>query len=166
MDVAESDPYWKLRPTPPTPVEEICDCPPGHRLILVYKLRDNPLDCLECRGEVPPERLALSGELADRIARWRDAYGALYDLWLDSGEYEDWARERLLDPQGQVNRDGIEIAAELNRLIPTFYWWFTDTGVDDYQPPRHCPICHGALETLEHCSIQGIQVCDDCRILI
>ena len=69
---------------------------------------------------------------------------ALYRLWLDSGEYEEYAKARLLEPNGQVNRDGLEVAQALCTRIPTRLWLFSDT--DDGEP-TNCPVCHSKLDT-------------------
>jgi hypothetical protein len=114
----ESDPYWKLRPEWATPEDEICQCVDQPPIVLQEHLSSLPLACLKCNGEVPPERLGFDAKLAERIAFWRNLHRALYTLWLDSGDYEDWGRAQLEDPEGQVNRSGIEIVKELNAPPP------------------------------------------------
>jgi hypothetical protein len=69
---------------------------------------------------------------------------ALYRLWLDSGEYDEYAKVRLLDPNGQVTRDGLKLAEALSARIPTKLWLFSDT---DDGTPTHCPICSKELDT-------------------
>jgi hypothetical protein len=117
------DPYWKLRPAPPTPDEEICHCAPCKQLMLRDSLGDNPLYCVACNGEVAPERIGFDDRLAEDIARWRSVHGALFLLWLDSGEYETWAVERLRDPNGSVNVEGRNIVRRLNEYVRAYYWW-------------------------------------------
>ena len=51
-----SDPYWKLRPVGPTPADEICRCADLKGVVLRDSLGENPIHCLVCNGEVPPER--------------------------------------------------------------------------------------------------------------
>ena len=110
------DPYWQLRPAAPTSDDEVCRCPAGTEVMLRDGLSDNPLFCVACNGEVPPERLGFDARFAEEIANWLSVYDSLYRLWLDSGEYENWAATRLSDPQSQVNRTGREIVARLNEL--------------------------------------------------
>src|SRR5437016_912629 len=45
-----SDPYFKLKPLPPTPDDEICSCPddPPIKLMSTALLEDNPIHCLRC----------------------------------------------------------------------------------------------------------------------
>src|SRR5688572_17545278 len=117
------DVYKKLRPW--TDIEA-CDCASVTGLFLVDILTDNPLHCDVCRKEVDPERLELTVEETEMVARWFSAADALYRLWLDSGEYEEYAKARLLDPNGQVNRDGLAAAEALSARIPTRLWLFTD----------------------------------------
>lgn len=68
------------------------------------------------------------------------AASALYRLWLDSGEYEEYARACLVDPEGQVNRDGLKVARTLSARVPTRLWFFHDS--DDGEPTR-CPFAEG-----------------------
>jgi hypothetical protein len=129
------DAYQKLRPW--TDIEA-CQCSSIDELFLVDILTDNPLHCGSCRREVDPERLQLTVEETEAVARWFSTASALYRLWLNSGEYEEYAKGRLLDPQGQVNRDGLEVARRLSLKVPTRLWFFQDT--DDGNPAR-CPVC-------------------------
>ncbi len=135
------DAYNKLRPW--TEIEA-CECASAEGLFLVDLLTDNPLHCDFCRKEVDPERLKLTVEETESVARWFSTASALYRLWLDSGEYEEYAKARLLEPNGQVNRDGLKVARTLSARIPTRLWLFHDT--DDGEP-THCPICRNELDT-------------------
>ena len=135
------DAYQKLRPW--TEIEA-CQCDSVEGLLLVDLLTDNPLHCRKCRKEVDPERLSLTVEETELVARWFSAASALYRLWIDSGEYEEYAKARLVDPRGQVNRDGLQVARTLSVRIPTRLWLFRDT---DDGAPTECPVCGGALDT-------------------
>ncbi len=151
------DCYEKLRPFTEY---ETCNCPEIHGLILVFDLSPSPISCSNCRRIVDPERLGLTCEIVDSVARWQAAFGGLYQLWLDSGEYERWAKERMLDPQGQVNVDGILLANQLARFRPAQYWWFHDT---DDELPLKCPRCQGELQpSAKYGNVQ----CGPCGILI
>jgi hypothetical protein len=135
------DVYQKLRPW--TEIES-CRCASVKSLVLVDLLTDNPLHCSDCHNEVDPERLQLTVDETESVARWFSAAAALHRLWLDSGEYEQYAKARLRDPSGQVNRDGLELARLLCRRIPTRLWFFWDEADGE---PTHCPVCGAALET-------------------
>ncbi len=135
------DVYNKLRPW--TEIEA-CECACVEGLFLVDLLTDNPLHCDFCRKEVDPERLKLTVEETESVAGWFSVASALYRLWLDSGEYEEYAKANLLDPNGQINRDGLKVALALSARIPTRLWFFSDT--DDGEP-THCPICGNELDT-------------------
>jgi hypothetical protein len=127
-------------------------------LILVDLLTNNPLHCDFCRNEVDSERVQLAVEETVAVAHWFSASSALYKLWLHSGEYEEYAKARLLDPKGQVNRDGLEVAQMLSARIPTRLWFFSDT--DDGEP-THCPVCSKWLKT----NVKwGTGLCTDCPI--
>lgn len=133
------DVYQKLRPW--TYIER-CECASVESLLLVDILSDNPIHCGFCRKEIDPERLQLSVTEVEDIADWFQPANALYRLWLSSGEYEQYARERLLDQQGQINVAGRELARRLSEKWPTQVWLFSDT---DDGTPTHCPVCQNPL---------------------
>ena len=153
------DPYFKLRPEPPTPEDELCACEEISEIYLAHKLGSNPVYCLHCNGEVLPDKLAFGERLAEAIASWNSVSGSLELLWLDSGEYELWARDRLLDPKGQVNSQGMELARQLGSVAKTYYMWFDDI---DVTPPNTCPLC-GA----EFVEKQGgkLLLCEPCLLI-
>lgn len=149
--------YHRLRPN--THIES-CECAAVEELLLVDIMTDNPLHCGRCRKQVDPERLQLTVEETELVAQWFSAASALYKLWLDSGEYEDFARRCLLDPQGQVNRVGLEVARRLGHTVPTRLWFFHDT---DDGVPAQCPFCGRTLDTevkwgTGRCSVCPVQL--------
>jgi len=149
--------YKKLRPW--TEIES-CECETINGLFLVDILTDNPLHCDFCRREVDPERIDLTAEETDNVAGWFMQAQALYALWLESGEYEDYAKARLLDTKGQVNGDGLAVAELLSSRIPTRLWLFHDT--DDGEP-SNCPICDKPLDL----NVKwGIGQCRTCKVQI
>ena len=140
--------------------QEFCDCPSIDCLLLVYTLTDNPIHCFACKGVVDPETISLSDEQVYRVATWHHRFRALYDLWLDSGEYEVWAKTQLLNPTGQVNVSGLAVTSMLSELIPTYYWWFYD---EEDPVPQGCPSCHRELSAATR---HGHVQCDYCKIVI
>lgn len=126
-------------------------------------LGDNPVYCVACNGEVAPERLGFDAQLAEDIASWRSVHRALYCLWLNSGEYEQWAADRLRDPGGQVNVTGRELAGRLNTIARTYYWWFHDTGACNGQIVSQCPVCQGQLNYSDD---RSFGKCEACSVLI
>jgi hypothetical protein len=151
------DAYSKLRPDSDI---ERCECKAFSGLLLVHLLTRNPIHCTTCRKEIDPESLGLDASEVDEIAECFGVYESLYNLWLDSGEYEAFAKEKLIDPKGQVNRAGMAIAQRLSKKWPTFYWWFYDS---DDGTPDCCPSCGGALDT----SVRwGTGSCVRCRVLV
>jgi predicted nucleic acid-binding Zn ribbon protein len=113
--------------------------------------------------ELRPEALAPSAELVDNLASWRDFYGAFYALWLDSAEFETWARSQLADPTGPVNMRGLSLRSQLeSNHRKTYYWWFQDTGTDDFEALVACPVCRSCLVDR---GLVGL-VCDACSVLV
>lgn len=139
---------------------EFCDCHSIERLLLFYTLTDNPIHCFACKWAVDPETLSLSDEQVCRIVAWHRQFRALYDLWLDSGEYEAWAKTQLLQPGGQVNVAVPACASMLSELIPTYYWWFHRDG----DPvPGNCPACRRVLGPA---TLHGHAQSDVCKVVI
>jgi len=92
------------------------------------------------------------------VASWSSVASALYQLWLDSGEYEQYAKLQLLDIEGQVNRDSLALAEMLSPKLPTKLWLFYDT---DDGIPVECPRCAKPLDT----DVKwGTGECESCRI--
>ncbi len=149
------DVYERLRQPGPTPEDEVCSCadePP----IKLMSMRDvdgfNPIHCLNCNLEVPPERVGIDSDLVQAIAAWDAEHGAIETLELQSGEYEMWARARLLDPASPTNVEGRELARRLNERRRCYMWFFQPQSDDDWQPRETCPVCGDELERYD----QGI----------
>lgn len=155
------DPYWKLRPPPATPREELCSCADSPPIMLQAHLSSNPLSCVTCNLEVPPERVGFSSALAEKLAFWQGFHDCFYLLWLDSGVFESWAKAQLEDPGSPVNERGLELVSDLNAFRRTYYWWFQDTGAEDFQPVSRCPACQAEMRA-QH----GRQVCERCSIIV
>lgn len=157
------DIYWKLRPLPHPEKEDICHCENRTAVMLRDSFSQNPVQCLTCNGEVPPEQLGYDAQLVEEIACWRSIYRSLYLLWLDSGEYETWAAEKLASPASKVNVQGRDIVRRLNGVMTSYYWWFNDTEIEEKDPPSNCPYCASPLKDFEE---RNFQICDNCLILI
>ncbi len=157
--------YAKLRPPEPTPEEELCRCRDRPQIKLMSALTENPIHCMNCNLEVPPETLALSREVVDRIAHWQALYHAMYVLWLDSGAYEAWAEGELADITSAVNALGRDVQSVINDTRRCYYWYFQDQSADEYRPLRSCPVCGYVLQDYT----QGIffqRVCERDSIVV
>jgi Zn-ribbon-containing, possibly nucleic-acid-binding protein (DUF2310) len=149
--------YNKLRPI--TEIES-CTCDTVTGLLLVDMMSDNPLHCATCLHEVDPARINLTESETDDIASWYPAARSLYRLWLDSGEYEAYAKNCLVDADGQINRVGRQLAKSLSAHHPTVFWFFHDA---DDGTPTHCPYCDAELDT----NVKwGTGACRACHILM
>ncbi len=157
-------PYARLGPRPPTPQEDICSCPQSYPLILRSTLSSNPVNCMVCNLEVPPEFFQPGEQLCYRLAEWNRLHDAVYRLWLDSGDYEAWARRELEDLSSHVNQLGLQLLPEMNRLRRTYYWYFQDNICEDYRPLTACPLCHQALQRFPLGTFDW-PICEHCLLL-
>ena len=157
----EREPYWKLKPILPTPADELCVCEERPAIILCWVISDNPIRCVNCNNEVTPERLELPVESVEDIASWAQIYGSFYNLWLDSQEYEDFARAELSNPRSPVNERGYLLREKLSAVAPCYYWWFQDASEESFEPLENCPRC--GLRLTENF---GRLVCEKCKILV
>lgn len=162
--MSRNDPYSKLRAPGPTPPDEVCRCPGEPAIKLMSALGHNPLHCLDCNGEVPPETLALPAPLVEAIAGWRSVYDAIYRLWLDSGAYETWAKAQLADIASDVNVRGREVVAALDRIRRCYYWHFQDETEDRLRPITRCPAC-GKRMTAYDGGLFAQRICESCRLV-
>jgi len=172
------DRYLKLRPFPAPPADELCACQEIEALALCYVFYSrNPLRCLSCNNEVPPERLDLTPAMVDSLASWASFYGCFYLLWLESGEFETWARQQLTDPRSPANERGLAVCGRLSEIKPCYFWWFEETVDEDYQPLSACPRCGAPLaerpspsppggKSVERESSFRRLVCEPCRIVV
>ena len=161
MKQSGADPYFQLKPSPATPQDEICSCEEDHPLLVRSALAENPIACTKCNLEVPPERIGFEQELAQELAFWRSFHDCFWKLWLDSGEFEEWAFNELSDPQSQVNTRGMEAAANLGKVRETYFWWFQDIGKEGYEPMRTCPVCDCEL-----IPFSWALACEPCKVFV
>jgi hypothetical protein len=143
------DVYEPFRTPEPTPDDELCACagePPLKLMTMRQVDGFNPIHCLDCNREVPPDGLALSQDLVDEIASWDREHGAIGTLELESGEYEEWATERLLDPASPTNVEGRELAQRLSMERRCYFWFFQSQVDEDWRPLTECPVCGDPLE--------------------
>ena len=157
-----SEAYAKLRPPEPTPADEICRCDDTPPIKLMTALSYNPIHCVACNLEVPPERIGLSPQLAEAVAHWNQIAVGIDRLWLDSGSYESWARDQLSDLTSPVNVEGRRLAGELNGGRRCYYWCFVET--DKVAGLVNCPGCHRLLATMASGPVKQA-FCDDCRLI-
>ncbi|MBN1312860.1 MAG: DUF2310 family Zn-ribbon-containing protein [Anaerolineae bacterium] len=159
----QNDIYDKLRPPQPTPVDEICGCSGQKAIKLMSTFGFNPIHCLDCNLEVPPERIGLGADLAEATAFWSQVFRAIDRLWID-GDYEDWAGQELSNIESSVNKRGKKIAEALNSLRRCYYWYHQDQSVDFFKPITSCPLCGKGLSKYTNgIFLQGI--CEDCSIV-
>ena len=122
----------------------------------------NPIHCVACNLEVPPERLGLPPQLAEAAAFWNWIADGIHRLWLASGAYEDWARSQLADLTSPVNLEGRRLASELNGVRRCYYWCFVDT--DAAAGLVNCPACHRLLRTMSSGPFKQA-FCDECSLI-
>ena len=159
-----NDPYFKLRPPLETPQDEICSCTEVKPIKLMVALGYNPIYCIDCNLEVAPESLGINEQLVELLARWRSLHDSIDRLWLDSGEYEGWAKEQLEDIHSPVNQRGLALRADIETVRRCYYWYFQDQSVDGYEPISRCPHCHQPMRLYSGGIFKQL-ICEDCSII-
>lgn len=138
-------------------------------IVLQAHWSPNPLSCARCNLEVPPERIGLDAPLAEAVAAWRQFHEAFDTLWLDSGEYEEWAAVQLSKPTSPVNLRGLALAHRLNARRRCYLWWFWSAVGEEDAVPDDCPRCSQVLEVRfsgERPQGGSLMVCERCSIAI
>lgn len=135
----------KLFPPRPTPADESCSCTGSLPTKLMSTLGYNPVHCMKCNLEVPPERMKFDEPTIESIAHWNSLYRSVYTLWLDSQDYEAWAQSQLAEIGSRINTLGRDIAKAISKEATCFYWAFWDESLSK-DAPNSCPICRRKWE--------------------
>jgi hypothetical protein len=151
------DQYHRLQAQIATPADELCACAQVAAIMLCHALSPNPIRCMVCNKELAPKRLDLSAAWIDEIADWNGVYGSVYRLWLDSREYEVWAKSELAAADSPINLRGLACCNRLGTRWPTYLWWFVEYAEEQVA----CPRCAQQLSARS-----GWQVCEPCKILV
>lgn len=125
----------------------------------------NPIYCLRCNLEVPPQRLNFDRELADAIANWRVTYDAIGALELASGVHEGWARSQLLDADGPPNVEGRELAGRLSQFRRCYFWFWQSDSDEGFVPRSTCPVCGEALALYDEGTFPQL-ICERDRLVL
>ncbi|RDS81989.1 DUF2310 family Zn-ribbon-containing protein [Dyella psychrodurans] len=152
-----NDQYRKLMPPEPISPEEQCTCAEIQAIYLAFDLTENPIHCDICRGAVAPERIELTPSQVDAVADWTTTFGSIYKLWLQSGSYEAWAYEQLVEAGSAVNLGGMAVAGALSTGRSCGYLWFWNE-----RRPDCCPRCASALDTLPNAFLR----CPICKVYV
>ena len=162
MNKDASKAFWKLLPEQPTPADELCDCPGEPVVKLLSALSSNPFRCVRCNREARLQRLAYGEELYERVHQWNQVYCSVYYLWIDSGDYEQWALQQLEDIASYVNRLALELLETLNAHHRTYFEFFQRVHDEDWTPTTICPRCTSPLTA----SSANSQACERCSIVV
>jgi predicted nucleic acid-binding Zn ribbon protein len=120
--------------------------------------------CTRCNLEIRPDELGFTTKLVDEVASWRGVWGSIYDLWLDSGEYESWATKELSDLNSPANQRGRAVVKRLAQLNPCYFQVFENETSDDWSPVTRCQVCSRPVE--RHAPGRFVhQACHECRLL-
>jgi predicted nucleic acid-binding Zn ribbon protein len=157
-------PLSKLKAAPPTPEDELCACSGPRVWKLMYALGPNPIHCADCNLEVPPDELQLSEKLVEAIASWRNVWGSIFRLWLNSGAYEEWARAELVALTSPANRQGLALVEQLAGVNPCFFQYFEDQSAEEWTPLESCPSC-GKPPSAQISGQFAYSACEECSVL-
>jgi hypothetical protein len=156
--------YAPLQPPAPTPNDELCSCCADTPVKLMSTLGYNPIHCVNCNLEVPLERLPLLENVAKALAYWQNLHDAVYRLWLDSEDYEEWARQQLSNIHSRINKLGLDAQHALNAIHRCYYWYFQDESATGYTPFVTCPLCGQHLQDYSG-GVFKQRICETCGII-
>ena len=160
------DKYFKLRPEEKTPDSEICKCIGRPPIVLQGSVTCNPIVCADCNLEIEVNQLNFDIKTIEEIANWRNFHYCFFNLWLDSGEFETWAKEKLTLSESPVNRRALALLEKIRISYDCFYWWFVDNSEDDFQPILDCPNCGKELIIRVNKFNTDTRVCNHCHIIV
>ena len=104
----------------------------------------SPISCGECDGYVATYRLKTSSESG--LCGWDRLYRYFEQIWLMSGEYEEWTEKELRDASSTVNQLGRRVSEYLRGELGCSVDYHLFTGEDDLyreddDEPLDCPAC-------------------------
>lgn len=120
-----------------------CDCesPSGRLLFTTFLDEGSPVQCLDCRRDVPLFRLPAEAASKERnyLRGWQAQYQALDQLWMACDVGERFSYRQLARPKSDFMRQTRQLAAQLE----------TDSGVPTYwflmnyhrKWGKKCPLC-------------------------
>ena len=164
--ITHMDKFVRLKSPKPILDSEICKCVDRPPIVLQSHLTYNPISCADCNLEVRLSQLDFTPDLIDKIADWRNFHDSFYHLWLDSSEYEDWAKEQLSSAESPVNKRGLIIKDKIAANIKCFFWWFVDNSDSNSKPITKCPNCSSDLTKRENKFNVDTNICVHCSIII
>ena len=108
-------------------------------------------------------------KIFDDIRYWYREYGRIFELWIGSGAYEDFAKKELEDHLSSINQEGIRLSQRVEKLTakPCYYMLFNDRSWSQTKDrSRKCPICgkKWLLEGKTHDDFIAFK-CDRCRLV-
>jgi len=167
MMLEVEDIYYRLRELGPTPEDEVCSCLPGSPIMLMSVLGRNPMHCLDCNLEVEPGTLPLPEGMVDGVAHWSWVAGAIHDLELDSGPYEQWAQTELSNLGSPINREGLVLRSQLDPVRRCYYTLFQPLAEIGFAVPEACPICEGAFTVYTPARFPFPRlICEGCSLVL
>lgn len=145
-----------------------CDCehPTGRVLFTTFLARlGSPLDCLDCRRDVPIYRLPLPEGATERavLLSWQDDFQALDTLYMHSGVGERFSYRQLARPKSDFMKETRQLAAnvETSSGVPTYSFL-----LHAYQKwGKHCPLCGQKWTWKDSPDDFLIFKCDHCHLI-
>jgi len=129
--------------TPMEKHENVCRCINSAGLILRghgFGNKKASVYCGDCSGYYPGYRVKeLFGDLSTQAEVWSLISGHVYDIWMLTGELEEWAVNELSEPSSDLNKSGLQYASQLGKLIKKTVWYYLFTPDED--TTENCPIC-------------------------
>ena len=145
--------------------ERRCTCADSSQFILRghgFGANKAVIFCGHCQGYYPRYRVQeLLGEAEPGIETWARVTGHVYQIWLLTGELEDWALNELTNPTSATNVAGLKHAHDISAQLGKPVWHYMFVSKD-----KVCDNCARCGARSEPSLFAGPSyVCQRCRLI-
>jgi hypothetical protein len=140
-----------------------CRCAGTSPLRLMWALDPDVVWCIRCNAPVKRATHFFRPAAKNSLGRWKAEFESIYRLWLESGDYESWARRQLTSLAAPINRTGLKLVRANSKLDGRKLYYYFDQFLDRPVRARKCPACGGALNIVQG---RSLGLCSRCLLAI
>jgi predicted nucleic acid-binding Zn ribbon protein len=138
-----------------------CNEPSWYMLYTDFTSNESPIVCGDCGHGIPLYKVQhIMGEEGHfSILSWQKVYKSIDNIWIYCLS-DRFSKRQLSDPDSQLSRIGMDICAELEKVLKKPVYYFL------YQPGKmteNCPKCGGKWKCSDRTETVDF-ICNDCRL--